>query len=57
MASGNANRLTDKRQLRAIEYLKARIREAEASGEPEEVTAEYWDEVRKRLRQKQETHK
>jgi hypothetical protein len=37
---------------RAKEYLKTKIREAEASGEAEEITAKYWDEVREIFRRK-----
>jgi putative addiction module CopG family antidote len=44
--------LREEQQRRGIDYLKAKIREADASGASEEITEEYWDEVRKTFRQK-----
>ena len=44
--------LKEEQKRRAMERLKTKIREAEASGEPEEITAAYWEEVRKTFRRK-----
>jgi antitoxin ParD1/3/4 len=44
--------LREEQKRRAKEYLTKIIREAEASGEPEEITPAYWDEVRRTFRQK-----
>jgi len=37
---------------RALEVLKNLVREAEASGPPEEVTPAFWEEMRIRIREK-----
>lgn len=44
--------LKEEQKRRATEYLKAKNREAEASGKPEEITPAYWDGVRENFRQK-----
>jgi antitoxin ParD1/3/4 len=44
--------LKEEQKRRALDYLKTKVREAEASGEPEDITAEFWDEIRTSLRQK-----
>jgi antitoxin ParD1/3/4 len=44
--------IREDQKRRAKEYLKMKIREAEESGPPEEITAEYWDDVRRTFHQK-----
>jgi antitoxin ParD1/3/4 len=44
--------LHEDQKRRAKEHLKTKIREAEASGESEEITAGYWDEVEKNFGEK-----
>jgi antitoxin ParD1/3/4 len=44
--------LKEEQKRRALDYLKTKVRESEASGESEDITPEYWDEVRKTFRQK-----